>query len=381
MKEYFYKREYKWLYLTKFFFAFANSFTDLFGTVMLYQNGMPLYEILLIYGFRFGIMGLCSPLFLKIASQYGISTCTILSNLLRIAGVYMIQNGAQNNLLLFVFVLSLPGALANPIADAVSSKYVENEHRGRYNSMRNIARICGQALASIFVTWGIVTNNQTLLLFIISIFFLLDYLCTAIVDYKPQIKNQQVFKETIKYVFKHIDSYELVFSLRTNHIIERLFVPLYLYLVLQDFVAFGTVMAISLSFQIVTVVLVGKLTDKNTQKTNDFVTLIKIMITAVFLFVRDKIWISFNKMLSDNFEKVYETTVQTSLQNQIKMSQEDNSLLSTAGQMSLCFTEFFVFLGLSIMSYFVGINVFYVIFILSIFSSLGINLLVKESED
>ena len=378
MKEYFYRREYKWLYLTKFFFAFANSFTDIFGTVMLYKNGMPLYEILFIYGLRFGIMGLCSPLFLKIASQYGISTCTILANMLRILGVYMIQNGAQNNLILFVFVMSLPGALANPIEDAVSSRYVENEHRGRYNSMRNIARICGQALASILVTWGVVTNHQTLLLLIISIFFLLDYLCTAVVDYKPQIKNQHVFQETIKYVFKHIDSYELIFCLRTNHIIERLFVPLYLYLVVQDFVAFGTVVVVSLMFQMITVVLVGKLTDKNTKKTNDFVTIIRILITAVFLFVRDKIWISFNKMLSDNFEKVYETTVQTSLQNKIKLSPEDNSLLSTVGQMSLCFTEVFVFLGLSVINYFVEMNVFYVIFILSIFSSLGINWLVKK---
>ncbi len=378
MKEYFYKSEYKWLYLTKFFFAFANSFTDIFGTVMLYKNGMPLYEILFIYGLRFGIMGLCSPLFLKIASQYGISTCTILSNLLRIAGVYMIQNGAQNNLLLFIFVMSLPGALANPIEDAVSSRYVENEHRGRYNSMRNIARICGQALASIVVTWGVVTNNQTLLLFIISIFFLLDYLCTAVVDYKPQIKNQHIFKETIKYVFKHIDSYELAYSLRTNHIIERLFMPLYLYLVLQDFVAFGTVMAISLIFQIITVVLVGKLTDKNTQKTNDFVSVIKMLITSVFLFAKNKLFISFNKMLSDNFEKVYETTVQTSLQNKIKSSKEDNSILSTVGQMSLCFTELFVFLGLSVISYFVDMNVFYVIFVLSIFSTLGINLLIRK---
>ena len=378
MKEYFYKREYKWLYLTKFFYIFANSFIDIFGTVMLYKNGMPLYEILLIYGLRFGLMGLCSPLFLKVASKYGIASCAILANMLRIAGVYMIQNGAQNNLLIFVFVMSLPGALSNPIADAVSSKYVENEHRGRYNSMRNIARICGQAFASIFVTWGVVTNNQTLLLLIISIFFLLDYLCTAVVDYKPKIENRHVFQETIKYVFKHIDSYELIFCLRTSHIIERLFVPLYLYLVLQDFVAFGTVVTISLMFQMITVVLVGRLTDKDTQKTNNIVTLIKVMITAVFLFVRDKIWISFNKMLSDNFEKVYETTVQTSLQNKIKLAKEDNSLLSTVGQMSLCFTEFFVFSGLSIMSYFVGSNVFYVIFILSIFSSLGINVLVKK---
>lgn len=378
MKEYFYKSEYKWLYLTKFFYSFANSFIDIFGVVMLYQNGMPLYQILFIYGLRFGIMGLCSPLFLKIASKHGVASCALLANILRIAGVYMIQHGAQNNLFLFIFVMSLPGALSNPIADAVSSEYVENKHRGRYNSMRNIARICGQALASMFVTWGVLTNNDTLLLLMIAIFFLLDYLCTAVVDYKPQITNQHIFKETIKYVFKHLDNYELVFALRTNHIIERLFVPLYLYLVLQDFVAFSTVVVISLIFQIVTVVLIGKMTDKNTQKTNNFVTAIKMFITSIFLLAKNKITISCNKMLSDNFEKVYETTLQTFLQNEIKSSKVDNSLLSTVGQMSLCFTEVFVFLGLSAVSYWIDVNVFYVIFMLSIFSTLGINWLSRK---
>lgn len=103
-----------------------------------------------------------------------------------------------------------------------------------------------------------------------------------------------------------------------------------------------------------------------------------MLITSVFLFAKNKLFISFNKMLSDNFEKVYETTVQTSLQNKIKSSQEDNSILSTVGQMSLCFTELFVFLGLSVISYFVDMNVFYVIFVLSIFSTLGINLLIRK---
>ena len=378
MKEYFYKSEYKWMYLSKFFFAFANSFIDIFGVVMLYKNGMPLYMILLIYGLRFGIMGLCSPLFLKMASKSGIASCALLANLLRIAGIYMIQNGAQNNILLFLLVMGLPGALANPIEDAISSKYVETDHRGRYNSMRNIAKICGQALSSVFVAWGIVSDNNTLLLLIISMFFLLDYLCTAVVDYRPKLTNQHIFRDTIKFMFKNMNSYELTYALRTNHIIERLFVPLYLYLVLQDFVAFSTVITASLLIQIVTVMVIGKLTDKNTQKTNDIVTAIKTVITVVFLFVRDKVAISFNKAFSDNFEKVYETTLQTTMQNRMKTLKADQNILSTVGQMSLCFTEVWVFFVLALISYFVGENVFYAIFILSIVSTLEINLINRK---
>ncbi len=378
MKEYFYKSEYKWLYLSKFFFSFANSFIDIFGVVMLHKNGMPLYMILFIYGLRFGIMGLCSPLFLKVSSKSGIASCAILANLLKIASSYMIQKGAQNNILLFIIIMGLPGALRNPMEDATSGKYVETERRGRYNSMQSIFRICGQALASVFVAWGVTSDNNTLLLLIIAMAFLLDYLCIGVIDYRPKLTNEHVFKETIKYMFKNTNKYELIYALRTNHIIERLFVPLYVYLVLQDFVAFSTVITVSLLIQIVTVIIIGKLTDKNSQKTSDIVTVIRTLITTIYLFVQNKVAISFNKALSDNFEKVYETTIQTSIQNIIKESDEDSTILSTIGQMSLCFTELIVFLGLSLISYFVNTNIFYVIFILSIISTLEINLLIKK---
>ena len=378
MKEYFYKSEYKWLYLSKFFFSFANSFVDIFGVVMLYKNGMPLYMILFIYGLRFGIMGLCSPLFLKVSAKSGIASCAILANLLKIASTYMIQNGAQNNILLFVLVMGIPGGLRNPMEDANSSKYVETEHRGRYNSMQNIFGILGQALASAFVTWGITSDNNTLLLLVISMFFLLDYLCIGVVDYRPKVRNTHVFKQTIQYMFKNMNRCELIYALRTNHIIERLFVPLYVYLVLQDFVTFSMVITVSLLVQIVTIMLIGKLTDKNSRKTNDLVTAIRTLITALYLFIQNKMAIACNKALSDNFEKVYETTLRTSIQNIIKDSDEDSTILSTVGQMSLCFTEVIVFLGLSLISYFVDIKVFYVIFILSIISTLDINLLVRK---
>lgn len=379
-QDYFAKPEYKWLYLSQFFFAFANSFMELFGVVMLYKNGMPLYTILFIYGLRFGIMGIGSPLFLKVSAKSGIATCAILADLLRIATIYMVQNGAQNNLLLFLLATSLAGALQNPIQDAISSRYVDTHHRGRYNSMRSIALILGQALASIFVAWGVVTQNNTLLLLVISMFFLLEYLCIAVVDYRSEITNTDVFKETLTHIFKNLNRYELIYAFRTSYVIERLFVPLYLYLVLQDFVAFSTVLVVSLCIQIVTVILIGKLTDKNPCKTIHFVTAIRAIITLIYLFIRNKLAIAFNKTLSDNFQKVYETTLRTSTQNMIKKAKQDNSVLSTVGQMCLCFTELVVFLVLAFICYFIEEQVFYVIFLLSIVSSLSIDWLITKED-
>ena len=68
MKEYFYKREYKYMYASIFFYNFANALIETFGTVMLYQAGLPIYMILLIYGMRFLITGLITPLFVTISA-------------------------------------------------------------------------------------------------------------------------------------------------------------------------------------------------------------------------------------------------------------------------------------------------------------------------
>lgn len=79
----------------------------------------------------------------------------------------------------------------------------------------------------------------------------------------------------------------------------------------------GTVLAswivVSLLLQIITITLIGKYSDKNLSKSNNLVTIIKTMITGIYLFARNKIIISLNNMLSDNFTKVYETSIQTSL--------------------------------------------------------------------
>ena len=64
----------------------------------------------------------------------------------------------------------------------------------------------------------------------------------------------------------------------------------------------------------------------------------------------------------------------------IKESGQDNAMLSTVGQMSLCFTET-ILSGLAILAYFVGTNVFYVIFVLSIISTLDIQLLLTKSKE
>ena len=378
MKEYFYKKEYKYMYLSIFFYNFANALSETFGTVMLYKAGLPIYLILLIYGIRFLIMGLITPLFVTISSKIGIAKCILISNLFNIIYAYyiLVNQNLSENIIIFVIVLGLNG-LSNPSSDALSSKYVESEHRGRFNSFYSISKILGTVLASCLVAWGVISNKTLILFVVLTVFFLLQYLAILKIDYKPE-KKSSAFKSSMKYLIHSKSKYKIIYALRTNHIIERQFVPLYLYLLLQDFKTFSVVTIVSLLFQVITIILIGKYTDKDIKKSNNLVTIIKSSITLIYLFVKDKFIISINKAVSDNVSKVYETSIQTSIQNIIKESKEDNELLSAVGQMSLCFTEVFVFALLAFIAKFVGENVFYVIFILSIVSTIIINIDIKS---
>lgn len=377
MKEYFYKKEYKYMYLSIFFYNFANALSETFGTVMLYKAGLPIYLILLIYGIRFLIMGLITPLFITISSKIGIAKCILISNLFNIIYAYfiLVNQNLSANIIIFVIVMGLNG-LSNPSSDALSSKYVESEHRGRFNSFYSISKILGTVLASCLVAWGVISNKTLILFVVLTVFFLLQYLAILKIDYKPE-KKSSAFKASMKYLIHSKNKYKIIYALRTNHIIERQFVPLYLYLLLQDFKTFSVVTIVSLLFQVITIILIGKYTDKDIKKSNNLVTIIKSSITLIYLFVKNKFIISINKAVSDNVSKVYETSIQTSIQNIIKESKEDNELLSAVGQMSLCFTEVFVFALLAFIAKFIGENVFYVIFILSIVSTIIINIDIK----
>ena len=175
MKEYFYKKEYKYIYLEWFSYSFAYTLIETYGTVMLYKNGVPIWLILLIYGLRFGITGFITPLFMSISSKLGIAKCNLISNFFGIISscIIMNSNDIKQTLILFIIVMGLNG-LSNPSTDALSSQYVDREHKGRFNSFFKISKILGQAMGSGLVTWGVITNNNIILFTIIIILFLIS---------------------------------------------------------------------------------------------------------------------------------------------------------------------------------------------------------------
>ncbi len=373
-----YKKEYKYMCLSIFCYNFANALSETFGAVMIYKAGIQIYLILLIYGIRFLIMGLITPLFVTISNKIGVAKCILISNIFSIIYTYFMLNSKSlsANIIIFIIVMGLNG-LSNPSSDALSSKYIESKHRGSFNALYHISKILGTMLASCFVAWGIISSNTSVLFLILVIFFLLQYAAIKKIDYKPK-KESNIFKNSVKYLIYSKSKYKVIYALITNHIIERLFVPLYLYLLLQDFKAFSVVVIVSLSFQVITISVIGKYTDKNIKQSNNLVSLIRLSITLIYLFAKNKSIVSINKTISDNVSKVYETSINTSIQNIIAESKEDSDLLSAVGQMSLCFTEVIIFLILSVIAKLIGDGVFYVIFIFSIISTIGINICIKK---
>ena len=219
MQEYFYKREYKYMYLSIFSYNFANALSETFGTVMLYKAGLPIYIILLIYGIRFLIMGLITPLFVTISNKVGVAKCVLISNIFNIIYSYflLINKNLTANIVIFVIAMGLNG-LSNPSSDALSSKYVETNHRGRFNSLYSISKILGTVLASCLVAWGVISNSTFILFIILSVFFIFQYLLIQKIDYKPERKSS-VFEASIKYLINSKSKYKIIYALRTNHII------------------------------------------------------------------------------------------------------------------------------------------------------------------
>ena len=114
------------------------------------------------------------------------------------------------NIIVFIFSIGLMG-LSNPSSDALSSRYVENEHRGRFNSFYNISKILGTVLASCLVAWGVISNNNLVLFIFIVIFFLLQYISILKIDYKPE-KKENTFKESIKYLINSKSNYKIYWN-------------------------------------------------------------------------------------------------------------------------------------------------------------------------
>lgn len=348
------------------------------------MHGISLPMILLIYGLRFGLMGLLSPITVSFANKIGIVGCTLIANILRLLqSVLTISYSVDYHfsyLILLTVVMSLPGAITNPIGDSLSHKYVNQQHRSKYNSILSVAKILGAGFASAFIAWGVTAGNTVLLYLVIAVSFLLEIIFILPLSYKPD-KKQSAYKSAFKFILHEKSAYAVVYALMSVTIIERLLIPLYIYIAINDFKFFSLILIFSLTVQIVPVIFFGILADINQRKTITVVSIMKSVSSLVFIFFQNKFALSLNKTFNDNIDKVYRSVTDTYLQTlMLKHQNVDKTLLATVGQMTLCFAEVVWLCLFALISMFVGEIIFYIIFATAIGVNIIINVIVAKSK-
>lgn len=371
-------KQYLYLYLSRFCYSVGNTLIDIYGTVLLYNNGLSVSQIFLIYAFRFGLMGILTPFSIIVSSRLGIGLTSLIANLTRTAVAYIILFNTSDSIILMIILLAIPGAISNPLATTLSAYHVKTQHRGKYNSLRIICKMFGSAFASLIILFSMEENKQMLLFSVVMIFFILDSVFTYFVSFKPKKSENNAFSETIHYITKVRDPLKLIYALRTFHIAERLFIPLYLYLALENFTLFSSVITISLTIQTILLLFSGHFADKNIFKMNKWISILRIILTSIFIFTKNKITISINKIAFDSTEQIYDMTYISSTENIIKNSPKENCLLASVGEMCLCFSELVCFAIIAFIAYYNTSYAFIFMFTASIISTIVMNIKIQE---
>ena len=380
LREYFYKKEYKYLYISRFSCKMAGALLSLFSAVVLWRNGIPIEGILLIYALTFGLMGILTPLHMVLSKRIGVAYTALIGNICRTISCMLLLFVDSNWLFLIIISAAISGAILHPISNTLASKYVQNEHRGKFNSLVFLCNIMGTILSSIIVTVGITTNNEIALVMFLALFFALDVICVKRVDFKAEHAKENTFKSAFKYLYKGESDIKFICAMRSFAIIERILLPLYIYLLFTDIVLFTAIIVGSLVVQSMLLLIAGRLTDNSNIKTFRNITILRIIASVLFIVLRTRWLIITNKIYTDIVNTTYESTFLTLLQNRIKKSKESNDFLCVICEMCICFVELIALLIFAFIAIYLQEYIFILIFISSAISMVLINMQLKKSE-
>lgn len=185
--------------------------------------------------------------------------------------------------------------------------------------------------------------------------------------------------EPFVYILKNKDVLKQINMLKSFHIAERLFLPLYIFWMIKNFVFFSCIISVSLLSQILILLLTGYKTDKNILITNFYVSAIRIIESVVFIFIRNPFLIGLNKIAFDNTEQIYDVVCQTANETIIKKTLKNQALLSCVNEMCLCFSEVILFNIFALIALLSESAAFISIFVCSIFATIIMNRLFQKS--
>lgn len=356
MKQYFNNKNYRMLYYDSFFKTFANGIYSVFTPVILYKSGVSITMIIFIYMIQFLTMGLFTPLAGTLSKKIGLANTKLLSYILKSISMFLVLNVEKNiiHYLGIAIIYGFSGAANNPLNTYIPSKIVKENFRGRFNSFTYILRcfssIIGYILAGIFL----IKDNNLAIIILVTFSYLIAYLALLNLDKSNlsyEIKSS--FKESYKYLFNKNENKSLkkVSGLRSFIILERLIaVPLYLYISIMDLKTFTSLYVISTIIELLSLFISGNTFDKDKQRTFNIISIIKGLITAIFIFVKNTYILMINQSLYKLVDNVYDSSYSALSQSKVETDKKDTMLLSMIHEMCLCFYEFIVLFILMLIS-------------------------------
>ena len=356
MKQYFNNKNYRMLYYDSFFKTFANGIYSVFTPVILYKSGVSITMIIFIYMIQFLTMGLFTPLAGTLSKKIGLANTKLLSYILKSISMFLVLNVEKNiiHYLGIAIIYGFSGAANNPLNTYIPSKIVKENFRGRFNSFTYILRcfssIIGYILAGIFL----IKDNNLAIIILVTFSYLIAYLALLNLDKSNlsyEIKSS--FKESYKYIFNKNENKSLkkVSGLRSFIILERLIaVPLYLYISIMDLKTFTSLYVISTIIELLSLFISGNTFDNDKQRTFNIISIIKGLITAIFIFAKNTYILMINQSLYKLVDNVYDSSYSALSQSKVETDKKDTMLLSMIHEMCLCFYEFIVLFILMLIS-------------------------------
>lgn len=356
MKQYFNNKNYRMLYYDSFFKTFANGIYSVFTPVILYKSGVSITIIIFIYMVQFLTMGIFTPLAGTLSKKIGVANTKLLSYVLKSISMFLVLNVEKTiiHYLAIAIIYGFSGAANNPLNTYIPSKIVKENFRGRFNSFTYILRcfssIIGYILAGIFL----IKDNNLAIIISVTFSYLIAYLALLNLDKSNlnyEIKSS--FKESYKYLFNKNENKSLkkVSGLRSFIILERLIaVPLYLYISIIDLKTFTSLYVISTIIELLSLFISGNTFDKYKQRTFNIISIIKGLITAIFIFAKNTYILMINQSLYKLVDNVYDSSYSALSQSKVETDKKDTMLLSMIHEMCLCFYEFIVLLILMMIS-------------------------------
>lgn len=373
MNKYFNNKNYRMLYYDSFFKTFANGIYSVFTPVILYKSGVSITMIIFIYMIQFLIMGLFTPLAGTLSKKIGVANTIFFSYILKGISMLLVLNVETNivNYLEISIIYGFSGATNNPFNTYIPSKIVKENFRGRFNSFTYILRCFSNILGYIFAGIFLIKGNNVIIVISVFISYVIAYFALINLNEPNLVYNvKSSFKESYKYLLKENENKELkrVSGLRSFIILERLIaVPLYLYISINDLKIFTSLYIISTIVELLSLFISGNVFDKNKQKTFNVISIIKCIITTIFLFCKNMYVLMINQSLYKLVDNVYDSSYSALSQSKVEKDENNSMLLSIIHEMCLCFYEFIVLLTLLIVSI-LNVNlVFKIMFIGSVF--------------